>query len=172
MWTSLGNAFQASSHGLNALWESASWPRPSWERPLWPDVLARAQVQRDDIRGWRLHFQVGFLLFSSKGPPHVIGRKHSKWVLRFSSKEVAVLKIKSLNEVRDSTVWKIEKHWHGHGVRVSWSRTVPQWIHASNNLYFAKRAATIERQNCNDPVGMTRVPLVAMPQRNQDINQI
>ena len=46
----------------------------------------------------------------------------------------------------------------GTGVRVSWSRSVPPWTCATNFLYRAHGATTIERQSCNDPAGRLRVP--------------
>ena len=41
---------------------------------------------------------------------------------------------------------------------MSWSRSVPPWTCATNFLYRAHGATTIERQSCNDPAGRLRVP--------------
>ena len=58
------------------------------------------------------------------------------------------------DQIKISTnVWNI---WHR--MRVSWSRSVPPWMFATNFLYCAHGATTIERQSGNDPAGRLRVP--------------
>ena len=52
--------------------------------------------------------------------------------------------------------WVVWNFWHR--VRVSWSRSVPSWMCATNFLFRTHGATTCERQSCNVPAGRLRVP--------------
>ena len=76
VWTSVGSALRETTHGFLALRECVSWPRPSWECPLWPDIH-RAKAQSYTLLRLTVSRSKTFQMHMWK---------HSKWVLRISSK--------------------------------------------------------------------------------------
>jgi len=66
-------------------------------------------------------------------------------------------KEQGLNQVIDSTVGKIETSAQARGACVLVTHC-PTMDPCEEQSLLRLKAATIERQNCNDPVGRTRVP--------------
>ena len=134
-------------------------------RVPWPRPVCLTQIMPYQTQKWSspqvsrigpLFRKFGSILYG-KGPSQEPQNKCSGGFGIYEHKQKTSTKLNSIKSSYQPMIWWIVWNiWHR--VHVSWSRSVPPWTFATNFLHCAHGAATIERQNCNDPAGRLRVP--------------